>query len=302
LKIWMTLVLVSGVAFAQGEKPSVAGAPLQIDPSPALTKVEKELQAEWFRLLIGNSGAIVPSRKEAEVAMADTKRLDFRESDEALAKFAEKAGTLYAVYASLQYTLKKQVVLTGRVVRDDGKLIKTARVELAKGEDTIPGIFPVLADRFFLELGLKTLPTFKEVAPPVKDPVKDPVKVEVKDPLPPLPPIVPIDTGKGQRTAGMAVLIGGAAVAAVGGVLMGAGCGLGCGVTPDDKGNISNDELNRVVPGRTLMTIGVTSLAIGAGAAALGAILLATAAPEPVKQLGVVPIEGGAVVQFGGTF
>jgi hypothetical protein len=50
------------------------------------------------------------------------------------------------------------------------------------------------------------------------------------------------------------------------------------------------------------MTIGVTSLAVGAGTAALGAILFATAAPEPMKQLGVVPIEGGAVVQFGGTF
>lgn len=298
----LAVVCVATLAGAQAQKPSVVATPLELDPNPSLTRFEKELQTSWFKLLDERSGALVPSRKEAEASLKETKRLDFRESDEALAKLAEKAGTLYAVFVSLQYSAKKQLVLTGRVVRDDGKLMKTARVELPKGEDTIVARFTPLAELFFAELGLAGLPTFKEAAkvdPPqlvVKPPPEKPVE---KDPPPPPPP-PPVDTGLGQRTAGQVLVIGGAGVAVVGAVLLGAGQGIGgsLGVT---QGNIPADKVNDYRTAQTLTGAGLVTLGVGAVAAAIGGVVWATAPAAPVKVT-VAPMAGGAMIGLQGEF
>lgn len=294
-------VCVATVASAQTAKPSVVSTSLELDPNPSLTRFEKELQAGWFKLLDERSGALVPSRKESEAALKETKRLDFRESDEALAKLAEKAGTLYALYAGLQYTAKKQLVLQGRVVRDDGKLMKTARIELPKGDDTIVNRLTPLAEQFFKELGLTELPTFKEAPKPV-EPVKPvEVKVEVKDPPPPPPPpVVPGDTGAGQRMAGQALVIGGAGVAVVGGALAAIGAGIG-GSLGVVRGNLPADKVNDFHTAQALTSSGFVALGIGAAAAAVGAVVWATAPAAPV-QVTAAPMAGGAMVGFQGEF
>jgi hypothetical protein len=291
---------VAGLASAQAAKPSVVSTPLELDPNPSLTRFEKELQTSYFKLLDERSGALVPSKKEADAALKETKRLDFRESDEALARLAEKSGTLYAVYATLQYTVRKQLVLSGRVVRDDGKLMKTARIELLKGEETIVARFTPLAEQFFTELGLATLPTFKEVKPTLVEPVKKDPPIEVKPYLqpPPMPPAV--DTGAGQRTAGKVLVIGGAAVAVVGGVLLGVGQGLGGSLGVID-GNVPAAKVGDLRTAQTLTGVGLGVLAGGAVAAGVGAVVWALAPDAPVKVgAGVMP--GGAMVGLQGEF
>ncbi|MFZ5442773.1 MAG: hypothetical protein ACOZQL_22375 [Myxococcota bacterium] len=275
---------------------------LELDPNPSLTRFEKELQTAWFKLLDERSGALVPSRKEAEAALKETKRLDFRESDEALAKLAEKAGTLYATFVSLQYTAKKQLVLQGRVVRDDGKLMKTARVELPKGDETIVNRFTPLAELFFADLALSGLPTFKEAVKTVEPVVvvKPPDQVGEKNPPPPPPPIVPVDTGEGQRTAGQVLLIGGAGVAVVGAVLLGAGQGIGGSLGVMD-GNIPADKVNDYRTAQTLTGAGLVTLGVGAAAALVGGIVWATAPAAPVKVT-AVPTAGGAMFGIQGEF
>lgn len=298
--VCLALGCVATLAGAQAQKPSVVATPLDLDPNPALTRFEKDLQTSWFKLLDERSGALVPSRKEAEASLKETKRLDFRESDEALAKFGEKAGTLYAVFVSLQYTAKKQLVLSGRVVRDDGKLMKTARVELPKGEDTIVARFTPLAELFFTELGLAGLPTFKEVktVEPVKPPPPDKVEKRVELPPPPPPPVV--DTGAGQRAAGQVLVIGGAGVAVVGAVLFGAGAGLG-GSLGVVGGNVPADKVGDWRTAQALSGAGLVTLGVGAVAAAIGGIVWATAPTAPVKVT-AAPLAGGAMVGLQGEF
>lgn len=297
---WALTAVVASLSWAQAAKPTVASTPLELDPNPALTRFEKELQSSYFKLLDERSGALVPSRKETEAALKETKRLDFRESDEALAKLAEKSGTLYAVFASLQYTVRKQLVLTGRVVRDDGKLMKTARIELEKGNDTIVARFTPLAEQFFGELGLKSLPTFKEVPKPEVlpvQPVKPPKEV---GPPPPLPPVVPVDTGAGQRNAGQLMTIAGLGVAVVGGVLLGAGQGIG-GALGVDNGNLPPEKVNDLRTAQALTGAGVVTLGVGALTGIIGAVVWATAPAAPVK-VSMGPVAGGAMLGVQGEF
>jgi hypothetical protein len=109
------------------------------------------------------------------------------------------------------------------------------------------------------------------------------------------------DTGAGQRSTGKGLVYAGAGLAVVGGVLAGAGAGIGYGKGLDKK-NVPGDQLGTVVAARTLTTVGFVGMGIGAVTAAVGAILWGTAAPEPVTQISVVPAVGGGVVQFGGRF
>ncbi len=297
----LAVVVLATFAQAQAAKPSVVSTPLELDPNPSLTRFEKELQTSYFKLLDERSGALVPSRKEAEASLKETRRLDFRESDEALAKLAERAGTLYAVYASLQYSVRKQLVLTGRVVRDDGKLMKTARVELPRGEETLVARLTPLTEQFFTEMGLAALPTFKEVKPVIVEPTKPDPPVQpppVELPPPPPPPVV--DLGVGQRTAGKALVIGGGAVAVVGAVLLGVGQGLG-GALGVQNGNLPPAKAGELRTAQALTGAGLGTLGVGVVAAGAGAVVWALAPAAPVK-VGAAPLPGGAMVGLQGDF
>ena len=297
----LAVACAASLGLAQAAKPTVVSTALELDPNPALTRFEKELQAGYFKVFDERSGALVPSKKEADAAMKESKRLDFRDSDEALARFAEKAGTMYAVFASVQYTARKQLVLSGRVVRDDGKLIKTARVELPRGDDTLAGRITLLSELFFTELGLARLPTFKEVKTSTPEVRVEPVKVKLVDsPPPPPPPVALVDTGAGQRSAGKVLVIGGAGVAVLGAVLLGVGQGIG-GSLGVVSGNVPEAKVSDFQAARTLTGAGLVTLGVGAVAAAAGAVLWAIAPAPPVK-VSAVPMQGGVMLGFQGEF
>ena len=302
LRLLVILVVgTSGVGLAQGARPSLVAVPLDLDPNPSLTRFESQLKDLFHDVLEQRSGTLLVSKKESEAAIKETKRQDFRESDEGLARLAEKTGTLYSLYASLEFTPKKALVLSGRVVRDDGKLIKSAQVQLPKGSDTIVELMKPLMIQLIEQLGLSTLPTFKEaVVPPVVGDV--PVKV-LPDPLKRDPPPPVVDEGVGQRSAGRALVIAGGGVALVGAILVVAGQVVGGGLTLDRNMNLPLDQLPAYQTATTLSTTGFVGLGAGGAAAVVGAIVWAVApsGPTPVKVL-FVPQVGGAMFSLQGGF
>lgn len=293
-------VCVSTVSLAQAPKPSLMPFPLEFKRTPSgFSKEDKEgMQREYTRLL-RLSGALVPDFARYDLALKELKRQDCEREDECLVQLAKKAESLYALYTSVDYTLEGAVVVTGRVVRDDGKVASpTETVKLAKGRDSFADIAKNAMTQLFVQLKIGQLPATRPIEV-VKEPVKEPVKDPIKDPPPPLPPLVVEDAGAGQRNAGKGLVYGGAGALVVGGVLAGVGAGIGYGQNLDGQ-NVPEQQLNTVVTARTLTTVGFVAMGVGAVSAAIGAILWGTAAPPP--SVAVVPVNGGGVVQFGGEF
>lgn len=301
-----TLALASGVAAAQSTKPMLAVVPLDLDPEPKLMQQQLPLRDAFFSELDKQSGAFVVPKREAEAALIKTQRQDFRESDESLARFAEKAGVLYALQGWVQRTPKKQLVLTARVVRDDGKVMKSAEVSRPEGKHFVETLKLLVGD-LTKQLDIGSYPLTKEVAvkpPPVETP---PVEVK-KDPPPdfvppPPPPLVEVkDTGAGQRAAGQGLFVTGLAVAAVGGIVAGVGCAVGCAVKPQQEA-VSASQLSALQTGRGLTTAGFVGIGVGAAATIVGAIVWGTAPATPSKTtVSLSPTAGGAMLQVGGAF
>ena len=227
--LWFFAVCAPAVAFAQALNPSVMPFPLEFKRTPpGFSNENKEAMQREYTRLLRLSGAMVPDFARYDLALKELQRQDCEREDECLVKLAKKAGSLYALYASLDYTLEGAVLVSGRVLRDDGKVARqTETVKLAKGRDVFKDIAKNALTQLFTQLKISELPVTRpiEKAEPVKDPlfVKDPLK----DPPPPLPPLLVEDTGAGQRSAGKGIVIAGGAVAVVGGVLAGVGGAIG---------------------------------------------------------------------------
>lgn len=295
-------VCVSAASFAQAPKPSLMPFPLEFKRTPSgFSKEDKEgMQREYTRLL-RLSGALVPDFARYDLALKELKRQDCEREDECLVQLAKKAESLYALYTSVDYTLEGAVLVSGRVVRDDGKVASpTETVKLAKGRDAFKDIAKNAMVQLFTQLKIADLPATRPVEKePVKEPIKDPI---VQDPPPPLPPLVVDDKDAGKRMAGQVLAIGGGAVFVVGGVLALTGGIMGHSQGLDGR-NVPPTQLDDVVGARTLTTVGFIGLGVGAVTAGLGAILWGTSAPAPVTSVAVVPLNGGGgVVQFGGQF
>ncbi len=300
------LCLASAVAAAQPAQPSLVAAPLEVEPNPALNKVELGLRNTYFTMVELDSGAIVTSKRETETALTETKRQDFRDSDEALAQLAQKAKALYALHAWTDLTTGKQLSLHGRVVRDDGKAMKSAVVQLPLKGEKPEKVMKKLVKELLEQLKLGELPAQKEVAvvqPPLETP---PVEVK-KDPVdfvpPPPPPQVELkDEGAGQRSAGQGLFATGLAVGAVGGIVAAVGGAVGSGVDRNGHNQITTAEGVRTAEtARGLATAGFVGAGVGVTAAIIGAIVWGTAKPPPVK-VSATPMAGGAYVQVGAEF
>lgn len=307
-RVAVALVVVSATALAQAPRPTVVVTPLELEPNPALTRFDKQLEDQFQSLVRDRAGVITPTKKETEHALNDLLRRDFRESKEALAQLAQKAGTLYALHVVISYSQKGVLALNGQVVRSDGKAMKRAQVQLPKGDDTIVSVGKVLALQLFKELALSSLSLTAE-EPAVVTPTEAPdagVPVAVAKPdagvefvPPPLPP--PADEGEGQRTAGKVLVGTGAGVAAVGAVLGIIGLVQAGSVTPDSNGNIPPAQVRADATARVLKPLGLGLSAGGLALAAVGAVVWATAPAAPVKVV-VVPTPGGVMVGLTGVF
>lgn len=303
-------VLVSTLAWAA--PPSGVLCPLEVQPHPKLKPLTEQLQKRFFSAARDTSGMNLALRLEAETAIGASGLHDFKTNDASLARLAQLAKVLYAGYATLLLSPKNELVLTARIVRDDGEVVATAQALAPRGKAAIPEELVALTEKLFVDLRTKELPDVKPSVAP-KAPV---VVVEVKqveeakppaavEPPPPPPPLLEIagepasKPGSNLRPIGFGVAGAGAALAAGGAILYAT-----AGTVRRDPatGNVYFEDVAKVTEVRTKQGVGLGLLVGGgvmAGAGLVMALLFATPAPATVA---VVPTQDGAVLSLGGEF
>ena len=126
------VLLLSSVALAQG-KPTLVDYPLDVKaPIPAAK--QEDLQSEFRMLLAKNPAVLLSTKSQWKAAVGALKRQDCDVRDECLQQLAVSAGTLYAIYASVeQNAAGTEVTATGRVVNMD--LLVARALELQRAEE-----------------------------------------------------------------------------------------------------------------------------------------------------------------------
>lgn len=298
----LATLLLASAAFAQAPAPTVTPFPLDVKRTPSnFSKQDTaELQKEFMRL-VRKYGAMVPDSATYDVALKELKRQDCEREDECLKQLAQKGATLYAVYASVDYTLEGKVVSTGRVVRDDGVVVsKLETVELPKGRDAFKDVAIVALSQLLQALNVKSLPAVRAVTPPDAPKKDTPPDIKPDQPPPPPPPLVVHEGMRGRAVAQYGLLIGGGVVAVTGAVVAGLANATTSSLTIRD-GTIAEGDLEKWRAARSQETVGWVLTGAGAAAVVAGAVLLLTDTPPPVTVAPVASGGGGGVV-LQGTF
>jgi len=302
-------VLVVASAALADTSPTVVAAPLDVHRSPS-SEVTTALQKHLRILLMKEREVLTPTPSAWDAAIVELKRQDCDVSDDCLRQLAVTSGTLYAIYAAVELDLTKtNVIAVGRIVRRDGVLMevdgqKTFRVQVLKGKDSFEATAKVALAQLVATMRLSQLSASipVDVRPPPEHPTPD-AGVEASKPdggveFPPPPMPLPVDEGEGQRTAGKVFLGAGVGIAAVGAVLGIVGVVNAGAVKPVD-GAIPPEQLSAYQTATVLRPTGLIVGGVGVAAAALGAILWATAPAAPVKPA-LVPQPGGAMFVLSG--
>lgn len=296
---YVTAAGISATAFARSPKPTLMPLPLEFKQAATAdfsTNDREALQREYIRLL-RLAGAQVADFAHYEVALKDLKREECERHDDSLAQVAKKAETLYALYASIDATTDGELVVSGRVVRDDGKPATALEsVRFRRGADSPLSMVKTALGDLFAQLKIGDLSPTREVELAKVEPAKEPQEPALVT----SPPVIQ-DAGAGQRSVGKALVYSGGAVALVGALVAGAGAGIG--YRQDLKQmNVPAGQVETLATAKTLTAVGFVGIGVGALAAGVGAILWGTAAPAPLTQVSVLPMTGGGVVLLGGEF
>lgn len=294
----LVTVLFAGVAGAQVAQPSVTPFPLEIKrtPSSFSKKDGEELKKEFVRLT--RKLSLVPDNASLESALAELKRQDCDREDECLKQLAQKGSTLYALFADVEFTVTGQVVATGRVIRDDGKLMGgPSKVTMVKGKDSFKDMAKVALVRLLEELKVSALPAYRAVektpdVPVVVAPVVEKRPDLVPPPLP-LPEVrhTEVRSHAKERTGGWIVAGVGAAAVVVGLIVV------------ETSGNPTTAPLPReqVVAKAGQQTAGVAVMIAG-GVVAAGGLIWGLMKKDEVVTTAIVPQADGASLVVGGRF
>lgn len=303
MKSWLVVVaawLTWGVpSLAQEQRPSVAPFPLELKRTTKnfSDKRRKELARELRRVL--SVSAQLPDSATLDSALAKLEGARCERDDDCLARLARLAGCLYGLYVSVDLAIdEKQVVATGRVVRDDGQLIGALeRIEIPKGvRDSFEELAKQAVTRVIERLVVaQKLPASKpgSVVEVPRPKVEDP-----KLPPPPPPPLVIEPRPNGGRIAGWVAGGVGAAAGLAGVVTFATAPPIG----KDADGNIFRGDLSRLAATQSQQRVGVGLMAGGFGVAAVGAVIVAISKDAETVKTSVVPMTGGAMVLVGGMF
>lgn len=291
---WLCCLVLcsSSVALAQTVAPGVMPFPLEMKRTPAgLAQEDRDaLQREYTRLL-RRAGARIPDFTRYDLALKELKRQDCEREDECLAQLAKKAESLYALYASLDYTVEGAVWVSGRVVRDDGKVARaTQLVKVKEGE--------------FKEDAMKALGQLFDALKIGELPPERPVETKAPEVIAVAPPVTVrtlVDPGVAQRATGRTLVVAGAVVAVAGGVTFGVGQTMGGGLTPDANRNLPLDQLPSYQSARSLSTAGLIGAAVGGATALAGALIWGLAPSAPVT-VSAMAGPTGATVSVQGAF
>ena len=288
-KLAVGFLFVATAAMAQG-KPTLVDFPLDVKSAMGDAQLT-ELQDDFRQLLAKNNGVLVPTRTNWKLAVAAHKRQDCEVRNECLQQLAISAGTLYALYCSVEKNASGDVTATGRVVNQDGVLVRPPeQVKLARGGsfgETAREALKQLLAKLSLE---KLSPVLEKKVEEVKDPI-----ILVQSPQQAPPP------SSSLRAAGF--VTGGLAVVGVG-VAIGFGVSASAarGQLPAD-GHFTNENQARsqasVNTGATIALIG------GAAAVVLAATSVAMfvlSVPSTDASIAIAPGPNGAAVVLNGRF
>ncbi len=298
------LLVAPGAAWAQVVKPTVAPAPLELRRKPAsLSKKDTVQIINEFERLVRAAGARVPTPSEVKLAVDSLKDKDFAGSDEALAKLAQQAQTLYAVYLQLDYPVTGTVVAVGRVVRADGERMN-AEVRVERSPESRPylratteAVIAVLE-----KLDLQRLPSAMPVAAVVlgaPPPTPPPAPLE-PSPVPTL--AVAPSPGRKAKRVGPIVTGVGAAVMVGGAILLGSGAADAASVRPDANGNLPFEQIGLFQGSKTKLTYGGGLLGVGAAVALTGALVWLLSGDAPASAVALIPSREGFSACVVGSF
>mgnify|MGYP001564712903 CR=1 FL=1 len=245
------------------------------------------LQEEFRPLLARNTGILVPTRSNWKVAVAALKRQDCDVRNECLRQLAVTAGTLYALFASIERNAAgTEVTATGRVVNQDGVQVRP----LAQAVAIQKGTFEEAARAALAQLlGKLELDRLSAVLGAVARPV-----ATIQAPAPP-PGLSPLRVAA-LATGGLAVAAGAVAVG------FGVSAAGARGALPADGRLIDAEQVRaqRAVNQGATLALGI---GIAAAALALAAVTsFGLSSPAANASVGVAAAPGGGAVVLGGVF
>lgn len=306
------LTLWSAVGLSQ-TRPTVAPFPLAVKrvPTDFPAKQLPALEAEFVRAL-REANVQAPSSYKLEDALKRSNRQDCDVDDACLRALAVFSESLYGLYASVDYSLDGTLSLSGRVVTDEGKLIRpltTVKTTKVASKD-FAAETKKLMGQLLTQLQVANLPLSRS-APKLPDPptpvdagvvTPPPAPVDAGVPFtpPPPPPLEPSPL----KTVGTVTAIAGAGMGAVGVALYAIGRGqAGTVLGPDGiaMSGLTREQANTVRSAAGLQTAGVTLAAVGVAAAGAGLVMMLLAPETPAATtMTVAPVPGGAAVVWTG--
>jgi hypothetical protein len=300
-KLAVFAVLLGGHAFAQG-RPSVVDYPLDVKASVTEAQVA-ELQDDFRQLLARNSGILVPTRTAWKMAVAAHKRQDCEIRDECLQQLAISAGTLYALYASVERNVAgTEFTATGRIVNQDGVQVRApVQAKLSKKKtafaDGAKAVLAELLTRLQLEK-LSSVLAPKEVKKVEPIAEQKPADVQLFTP-PPTPPAeaAPTALRPFAWVAGGLALASGGVAAGFGLTAMSARAGL-----PSDGRLLDESQARAQASVNRGATIALASGIAAVALAGVSATMFVLSAPSPGSALSVAVAPGGAAMTLSGRF
>lgn len=294
------LSVFGAVAAPAAEPESGLFCPLAIEPNAGLTESAEVLQKRFLSVARERSGYALLLRKEVGDALKAARVTDYGQSDASLSKVAVEGKVQVAGFVSLKLTDRNELLLEGRVVRADGKLLKAAVLALPRGEGPLLDALTTATERFFGQLNAVAAPPpvpGVAVAPSVVAPVVGDTKAPPMVVLTPAPPTSPPNPGTPLRIVGIALGAAGVGTLVAGAVVF-ANAGT---VAIDTKGNISSLDAPRVKGIQAQQGVSYGLFTAGAALGVTGA-LMALLAPSAPVTAALSPRGDGAVLVVEGGF
>lgn len=314
----MMMVALFGVTLAaqaqEKQRPTVALLPLDL-PTVKFAVDQKEFDNIWYGMVARKKKVDLVSSEEVKAEFQRKFKSACPDNDlyDCLAWLAEHSSATYAVMVKLKKlspkewqwvasigaknkTAVEQPVLHTFAVPDPKLLKETAKKEL---------------DAYLGQIDLDGLPlnpgvVEKQVQVVVVDVPKKPVDVVTVKPVEPKVLVVPAKPvepqGGGMKTVGLAVGALGVAAAVAGGVVFGMQASEADRIAKNRVGGsllLAPDDAQAYASVHAGQAAGV-ALMIAGGAALVGGVVTYLIAPA-AKAVAIVPVEGGAVVGFGGS-
>ena len=295
---WPAVVLVVCASVAMGAPApaaeSAAFCPLAVEANPLLNETPDALQKKFTAVARDRSGYTLALKSEVEAAMSKGQVTDLS-SDAQLAKVAQNAAARNAGAFTLQLTERNEIMIQGRIVSSEGKLLKSAIVSVPVKGEPILEVVTRAASKFFDSLNGLAQPE-----PLVATNGQGTGGAGAPPPTPPpmlIKPVEPPNPGTPLRIAGG--IIGGAGIATtVAGIVIFANAPT---VRTDANGNIFEEDAGRVSEVQAAQGAGMAALTAGIAVTITGALMFAFAPSAPVTA-GLAPTPDGAMFAVGGHF